>query len=284
MASAETEPAQRVLINGAGAALAVHQRSPRYLFQTTIPNSAYGIGPLELARAAGVSRPFIVSREDQAVREMAEATVERALKAGFASAEAGGYGAANAQFAPLVARARAGADAWLAFGEVRDAAEMIRTFRKLDYAPRFFFARSAWDPRLIQLVGQDAEYTLGIHEYDPRFHTVDNARFATAFGAKWSAPPSFAAAQGYAAATVLTEAVRRTGSLDQAKLRDALANMETETVLGAYRVDPKTGEQRAARPPVVQIQRGRPRVVWPPELQEAELQPYPAWEERQRFE
>jgi hypothetical protein len=30
----------------------------------------------------------------------------------------------------------------------------------------------------------------------------------------------------------------------------------------------------------VQIQRGRPRIVWPPELEEAKLQPYPQWGER----
>ena len=118
----------------------------------------------------------------------------------------------------------------------------------------------------------------------PQVETAGNARFAAAFSAKWSAPPSFAAAQGYAAASVLAEAVRRTGSLDQAKLRDTLATMESETVLGGYRVDPQSGEQRSARPAVVQIQRGRPQVVWPPALQNATLEPYPQWEERRRLE
>jgi branched-chain amino acid transport system substrate-binding protein len=280
MASAETERAQRVLINGAGPALAVHQRSPRYVFQTTMPNSSYGIGVLELAQAAGLKRLFIVSREDQAASEMADAARERALKLGFVSVEAGVYPGREEELPPLVSKARAGAEAWIGFGEVRNAAETIRAFRKLDYAPSLFFTRSAGEPRLIPLVGQDAEFTLGVIEYHPRFATADNGRFATAFTAKWGTPPSFAAAQGYAAATVLAEAVRRTGSLDQRRLRDTLAKMEIDTVLGTYRVDPQTGEQRGARPAVVQIQRGRPRVVWPPALQEASMQPYPQWEER----
>jgi branched-chain amino acid transport system substrate-binding protein len=284
MASAETERSQRVLINGAGPALAVHKRSPRYLFQTTMPNSSYGIGVLELARSAGLTKLLILSRDDQAVREMADATRERALKQGFQSAEVAVYAVGAEDFSPLVSKARAGVEAWIAFGEVRDAAEMIRSFRKLDYAPRVFFARSASDPRLIALVGQDAEHALGIREYHPSLETAGNARFAAAFSAKWSAAPSFAAAQGYAAASVLAEAVRRTGSLDQAKLRDTLATMESETVLGGYRVDAQSGEQRAARPAVVQIQRGRPQVVWPPALQSATLEPYPQWEERRRLE
>jgi branched-chain amino acid transport system substrate-binding protein len=284
MASAETERAERVLINGAGPALAVHKRLPRYLFQTTMPNSSYGIGVLELARSAGLSRLLILSREDQAVREMADAASERALKLGFESAEVAVYGAATADFSPLVAKARTGAEGWIAFGELRDTAEMIQALKKLDYAPRLFFARSASDPRLIALVGQDAEHALGLLEYHPRLETHGNAQFAAAFTAKWSAPPSFAAAQGYAAATVLAEAVRRSGSLEHSKLRETLAKMEMETVLGGYKVDPQSGEQRAARPAVVQIQRGRPRVVWPPALQSASLEPYPQWEERRRLE
>lgn len=284
MASAETERTERVLINGAGPALAVHKRSPRYLFQTTMPNSSYGIGVLELAQSAGLSRLLVLSRDDQAVREMADAASERALKQGFESAEVGVYGAGTADFSPLVAKARTAAEGWIAFGELRDAAEMIRALKKLDYAPRLFFTRSASDPRLIALVGQDAEHALGLLEYHPDLGTPGNARFAAAFSAKWSTPASFAAAQGYAAATVLTEAVRRTGSLEQAKLRATLAQMEVETVLGGYKVDPQSGEQRAARPAVVQIQRGRPRVVWPPALQSASLEPYPQWEERRRLE
>jgi branched-chain amino acid transport system substrate-binding protein len=280
MASAEAERAQRVLINGAGASAAVHKRSPRYLFQTTIPNSAYGVGVLELAKAAGIASVVILARDDQMVREMAEAARERAVKEEFKAAEIEIYGGGIADFAPYVAKVRDGAYAWLAFGELHDAAAMLRSFRKLDYAPRLFFARSAADPRLVALVGQDAEFALAPREYDPKLKTSGNERFAAAFAAKWSSPPTFAAAQGYAAATVLAEAVRRARSLDQAKLRALLAQMETDTVLGGYKVDPQSGEQRAAKPAVVQIQRGKPEVVWPEWLQTATLRPYPQWSER----
>lgn len=285
MAAAEAERAQRVLINGAGSALAVHARKPRYVFQTTIPNSAYGTGVLELAQSVGLAELYILARDDLMVGEMAEATREQAAASQeFKSAELDFYRAGAGDFSPFVARARERAGAWIAFGELRDAAEMLRSFRKLDYAPRLFFARSASDPRLIELVGQDAEHALGIQEYDPKFRSPGNEKFAAAFAARWSSPPGFAAAQGYAAGTVLAEAVLRTGSLDQAKLRATLAEMEVPTVLGGYKVDPQTGEQRAAKPAVVQIQRGRPQVVWPAALQTSTLQPYPKWNERRRIE
>jgi branched-chain amino acid transport system substrate-binding protein len=176
------------------------------------------------------------------------------------------------------------ADAWIVFGELRDNADILRTLRKVGYAPGLFFARSAADPRFIGLVGQDAEYALATQEYDPKFRTQGNEQFAAAYAARWSARPSFAAAQGYAAGTVLAEAVRRTASLDQAQLRAMLAQMETDTVLGGYKVDPESGEQRASHPPVVQIQHGKPEVVWPEWLQSSTVRPYPQWSERRVLE
>jgi branched-chain amino acid transport system substrate-binding protein len=280
MASAQTEREQRVLINGAGPSLAVHKRSPRYLFQTTISNAAYGVGVLELAKAEGLASLALVARNEQGLREMAEAAHEQALKHEFKAGDVEVYAGSAADFTPYVARARAGVDGWIAFADVRDTAEMLRSFRKLDYAPRLFFASAVADPKLIQLVGQDAEFALGVKEYDPKLPTQGNQRFAAAYAARWSSPPTYAAAQGYAAGSVLAEAVSRSKSLDQAKLRAMLAQMETDTVLGGYKVDPRTGEQRATRPAVVQIQRGRPQVVWPEWLQTSTLQPYVPWSER----
>ena len=280
MALAEAERAQRVLINGAGPSLTVHNRGPRYVFQTAIPNSAYGIGVLEAASAFGAQGVVILARDDHASREMAEATRERALKQGLKTGDVLLYRGGDEDFAPLIAKAGRD-DAWIAFGELRDTADMLRSFRKLGFAPRLFFSRRAADPRLIKMVGQDAEFALAATEYDPGFGTPGNERFAAAFAKKWSAAPSLAAAEGYAAASVLAEAVRRAGSLDQAKLRTMLAQMETGTVLGAYKVDPQSGEQIAARPALVQIQKGKPQVVWPQRLSTSTLQPYPQWNERQ---
>ena len=280
MAGAEAERAQRVLINGAGPSLTVHMRGPRYVFQSAIPNSAYGIGVLEAASAFGIQGVFIVARDDQASREMAEATRERAAKQGLKTGEVLLYRGGDEDFAPLIAKTRP-EDAWIAFGELRDTADMLRTFRKLGFAPRLFFSRRAADSRLIAMVGQDAEFALAAVEYDAKLGTPGNERFAAAFAKKWSTPPGVAAAEGYAAGTVLAEAVRRAGSLDQAKLRAMLEQMETGTVLGGYKVDPQNGEQIAARPALVQIQKGRPQVVWPQRLSTATLQAYPQWSERQ---
>ena len=281
MAAAEAERARRVLINGAGPSRVVHKRSSRYVFQTALPNAAYGAGVLELARSAGLASVFILARDDSASREMAEATLDAAAKQGLKAGEIELYRGGAMDFAPQVKKAQAaGAEAWIAFGELRDTVEMVRTFRKLGYAPRLFFARKASDRRLVELVGQDAEFSLGTMEYDARFATPGNREFVAAFAAKWSAAPSPLAAAGYAAATVLAEGVRRAAALDQEKLRAELSRMEIGTVLGSYKVEPASGAQIGAKPAVVQILGGKPQVVWPQGLQMAARQPYPPWSER----
>lgn len=280
VAGAEAARARRVMANGGGASARVYKRAQRYLFQTLPPYSSYAEGVLELAREAGSRSLYILARNDSASTEMADAARERALKMGFAASELEVYSSSD-DFAPLIAKAMsADFDAWIAFGEVRDAVDMVVAMKRTGYAPRFFFARSAADPRFIERVGQDAELALGALSYDPAFRTPYNAAFVKAYAARWGKPPDAAAAQAHAAASVLARAVERAGSLDQDKLRDILARMETGTVLGTYRVAP-SGEQIGMKPAVMQIQRGGAALLWPPERRgEAKLEPYVNWKDR----
>jgi branched-chain amino acid transport system substrate-binding protein len=272
LAGAEAERARRVLVNGAGPSAAVHSRPGRYVFQTAVPYAAYGRGVLQVAEAADIRRLFIVARDDPASREMAEAT-RGAAQNGFAPGEIETYRAGTLDFAALVAKARAArAEAWVAFGDVRDAAEMVKTFKRLDYAPQLFFANAVSHPRFIALLGQDAEFSLGAIDFDPRLG--DAARdFAKAFTARWDVPPPLAAASGYTAGTVLAAAVRSAGTLDQERLGAALAGLEISTALGDYRVARENGAQIGFKPVVAQIRRGRAELGTP-------LLPYPQWNER----
>jgi branched-chain amino acid transport system substrate-binding protein len=276
VAAAEAERARRVMVNAAGPMPAIHGRAPQYLFQSTPPYSAYGEGILRVAAEAGYRRLFILARDDAGSLEMAEATRTGAQK----DFEPGGvevYRPGTVDFEPQVAKARAArAEAWIAFGDVRDAAEMVKTFKRLNYAPQLFFALGASNPRFIALVGQDAEFALGAVDFHPRIREPGRA-FAKAFAAKWDVAPGLAAAQGYAAGAVLAAAVRNAGTLDQEKLRSALAVAEVPTPLGTYRVSPKNGAQVGAEPVIVQIRRGRPEPGTP-------LLPYPQWNERALIE
>jgi branched-chain amino acid transport system substrate-binding protein len=223
---------------------------------------------------------MLLARDDPSAREMAGRTREDAALQGFSVGEVEAYAQGTVDFTSQVAKARTtGVEAWIAFGLPQDAAEMVKSLRRLGYAPRLFIAQGAADPDFIKRVGQDAEYAVGIAPYDRRARTRGNAQFAAAYAKKWSAEPGHLAAEGYAAAKILEEAVRRAGSLEQEKLRDALTALETETPLGPYKVE-RTGAQVAARPLLVQVLRGRLEFIWPEAYATAKWQPYPVWESR----
>jgi len=280
-AAGVAERNRRVLVNATGAARVVHKAGTRYVFQVPAPLGEYGAGALRVAQAQGLRRIVILARNDPLAREMAGRAQDEAAVLGLSAGQIELYAPGTTDFSPQIERARAAqAQAWIAFGLAQDAAEMVKSFRKFEYAPRLFVAQGAAEPGFLTLVGQDAEYAMGISPYERRAATRGNAAFALAFARKWSAEPGRLAAEGYAAARVLEEAVRRAGSFEQEKLREALAALETETPLGPYKVD-KGGVQIAARPALVQILKGRREIVWPEAIATAKWQlPYPGWNER----
>ncbi len=279
-AAASAERNRRVLVNGTGAASSVQKPNYRYVFQSVAPLGSYGLGALEVVRSEGLTRIVIIAREDPSAREMAARARESALRMGYVVGNVETHAAGADDFLPAIARARsAGAEAWIAFGLPRDAVEMVKSFRKAGYAPRLFIAQGAAQGDFVERLGQAAERSIGIAAYDARARTRGNAAFAQAFAKRWEAEPDAVAAEGYAAARLLEQAARQAGSFDQEKLRGALAAMETETPLGAYRVD-RSGAQIAAQPLLVQVQRGRREVVWPEAYATAKRQPYGPLEER----
>jgi branched-chain amino acid transport system substrate-binding protein len=284
-AAAAADRAHRVLINATGATKSVLRAGHGYVFQIAAPYAAYGAGVLAVARQAGYRRLFVLARDDPASREMATHAVEEAARQGMNTGPTGAhvYGSGLSDFEPQVAMAKAArAQAWIAFGEATDATEMVKTFKRLGYAPQLFFAQGAADPSFVAAVGQDAERVIGVSAYEPSFVTAGNADFVKAFKARWSSPPGLAAAEGYAAGKVLEEAVKRSGSLDQERLREMLTTLTTKTVLGEYKLDAASGEQLGAQPALVQILKGRREVVWPEALATEMWQlPYPGWQQRE---
>ena len=281
-AAGVAERRRRVLVNATGVTRSVHRAGTRYVFQVPAPLAAYGAGALEIARAMGYRRLHVVARNDPGAREAAAQLVERATAAGLEPGPVESVAAGASDYAVQIAKARArDAQAWIAFGQPEDAADMVKSFKRIGYGPWLFLAQGAAEPRFLKLVGRDAEYVLGISPYEVHFRTRGNREFVDAWRKRWSADPGTVAATSYAAVLILEEAVRKAGSVEAERLRAALAELDSETPIGRYRVDPG-GMQIAAQPAVVQILAGRREIVWPDALATAKWRlPFPRWDERQ---
>jgi len=282
VAAAVAERARRVMLNASGAARAVHKAGHLHVFQVPTPYSAYGASVLDIARTLGQSRLFVLARGDITSREAGQGLVERARAAGLATPDVEPVTTGQTDFTAVIARARAvQPDAWVAFVSAREAVELVRAFRKLDYAPRMLVVQGATDPAFVTALGQDAEFAIGMTLYDPGWRTSGNAEFVAAYRARWGNAPNLDAAHAYSAGIVLEEAVRRAGTLETAALRARLAELSMQTPLGEFKADPRTGEQLGARLALVQVQAGRLQTVWPELLANVPARPYPQWRDRQ---
>ncbi len=91
---------------------------------------------------------------------------------------------------------------------------------------------------------------------------------------------SYHSAGGYAGCQVLVEAVKRAGSLDGEKVRDAILKTDTKTVYGGFKVD-QDGFQISHKMVMFQWQEGKKVIVWPDELAAGKARfPTPPWSQR----
>jgi branched-chain amino acid transport system substrate-binding protein len=79
---------------------------------------------------------------------------------------------------------------------------------------------------------------------------------------------------------VLLEGIRRAGSLDGEKVREAISKMDINTAYGAFKVD-RNGFQIAHKMLMFQWQDGKKVIVWPDELAPGKPRfPMPPWNQR----
>jgi branched-chain amino acid transport system substrate-binding protein len=115
---------------------------------------------------------------------------------------------------------------------------------------------AAWWHPAVRYRGQDV------------FGTTES--YNRAFEARHKAVPDYAEASASAAGAILQVAIERAGSVDPKKVRDALAGLDAMTFFGPVKFGP-TGQIVSLQPPVFQIQDGRPVVIYPEAIKQAEL-------------
>jgi branched-chain amino acid transport system substrate-binding protein len=271
------ERAHRIMLNATGAAPNIHRKALRYVFQLPPPHTEQALPVLKLAAMLG-ARTITVFAGRGAVGVL-DRLREGAKLAGVGMIESSGLPAPIARppnYPPLIGKIDP-KSVLLVFDEVPRVADLLREMKRAGFRPPAFVAPNAVQPDYIRRVGMDAEYSFGLSAYEPRAQTRGNAEFVRMFQAKHKQPPDANAASGWAAGQLLEAAVERAASTETEPLRDALAALETETVLGAYKVD-HNGAQVAASTMLVQILKGRREVIWPEAYRsaQAELSP-PPW-------
>ncbi len=260
-----------LIIAGASADSLFRKGYP-HVFGLLAPTSKHALGFLELLVQQGIDRVAVFSEESLFSRAMTGGIEKWASRLGLTIALNEKISPGADRFRKLAAHARdAGAQAVVLASYVEDAVALHRAFAAVGWRPRAYYVP-------VELLASEYRALLG-RGAEGLFSTVQWAlpgtppsssrrRFSRSYEAAYGHAPVFVAAAAYAAGQVLEEAVRRTGTLDRGAVRDALAAMDMNTVIGRYGVD-GAGVQIQQVNHIIQIQHDAIEIVWPPEAHTA---------------
>ncbi|MBT4289585.1 MAG: amino acid ABC transporter substrate-binding protein [Deltaproteobacteria bacterium] len=150
-----------------------------------------------------------------------------------------------------------------------DSYELLRLLEKMSYKPTVLAMPIApVHPDFQKTVGDIANHILSPSQWEPdeRIPFPGTRSFIEGFSIFANHLPSFHAASAYAACQLFEQAISRTQSFDNQKLRDYIAALNTVTVLGRFKVD-FTGKQIGHNSFIIQWQKGKKEIVWPQKMQ-----------------
>jgi len=177
-------------------------------------------------------------------------------------------------------------DAILLVSYINDAVLITKTMKELDVnIPIIGTSAGHIDPAYISNLGDDADYTFTVGEWNTDLSKPGIAEISARFKGKFGVEMNGHAAETYMSTMVLRDALERAGSTNHEKLRDAIA--ETK-ICGDANILPydcvrfgPSGQSPEAQLIVLQIIDGVHKTVWPPEVAAAApVWPVPAWGDR----
>jgi branched-chain amino acid transport system substrate-binding protein len=253
-------------------------------------------GLIDLAAKRRLKTVALINVDTLFGRATAQGAIELAKKQGLQVVLADAYPLGNTDFSTILTKVRAANPDVLGGTTVfEDAVAITRQLKALNVNPRMVGLTVGVDlPKFYEVLGRDAEFVYGATPWVPELvelragglipiaRRYPGAReFVESHKKEFpGADLSFHSAAGYGGCQILVEAIRRAGSLDSEKLRNAILKMDHHTVFGAFRVD-QDGVQIAHKELLFQWQDGKKVIVWPEELAPGKLRfPTPPWSER----
>jgi branched-chain amino acid transport system substrate-binding protein len=278
------------------AATEIYRKGRKFVFSMLPPIEVWHEGLLELAARRGLKSVAVLSVDDLSQRAMAQGTVELAKSKGLEVVFVATYPLRNSDLAAILNKVRAtNADVLSGATRFEDAVAIVRQLKVLNVNPRMVGLAVGVDTlKFYEALGRDAEFVYGVTAWVPELvelragglipvaRQYPGAReFVESYRREFpGADSSYHAAAGYGGCEILVEAIRRVGSLDRGKLREAILTIDRNTVFGRFKVD-RDGLQIGHRMLLFQWQDGKKVIVWPEELAPDKPRfPTPPWSRR----
>jgi branched-chain amino acid transport system substrate-binding protein len=266
------------------AASTIWQKGRRYIFNIVAVAEDYQKGGVQLAKQIGVKKLAIIGQDLLFPREVAKGAKEWAKKVGIEVVLEENYPPKQTDFSALLQKVKAsGAEALISNSYFADAAAQLRQMRELNLNFKLYSSTVGPGlPNFAEQLGATAEYVLGYSQWEPLPQILKNPgmkEYIDAYEKRFSEKPNYHAGGAFGALQVTEAAIKKAGSFDSEKIRDAMASLDIQTIFGHYKVDAKG--MNAHEGLTFQILKGQRRVVWPEKFAETKPElPMPEWSKR----
>lgn len=278
-----TERHRKLMIAPMAATTSIWEKGRRYLIMMLAPGEGFSEGLLDLAARNGLRTLAVIHQDGLVANSIAKGASELAKRKGLELVFLETYRTSPADFSGILNKVKAAKPDVLLAASIRleDLVAIARQMKELDLNVRMLSsAPYGLLPDYYQQLGKEAEFVYSGSFWETRLPYPGNRDFVTAYEKEFNRAPAVQSAAGYAGCQLFVEAVRRTGSLDSDKLREALLTLRTKTVLGDFAVDER-GYQIGHKAVTIQWQDGKQVVVWPDELVSGKVRfPTPPWSQR----
>lgn len=262
----------------------VFNQGYKYLFGTLAPNGGIvqNLSALVTRQIPGVKKIAILGREDVFPRAMATEMKKAAEAAGLEVVYSDLYPVGTLDHAAALARIKAAAPQWIFItGYTQDlilARKQMADVRLT--APVVTMITGPAYREFIDGLGKLAD---GVTSASWWHHSLtyksddvfgSTAAFYKEFVDREKKDPDYVHASAAAALIALEKAIGKAGTLDKAKVRDALATLDIMTFYGPIKFGPN-GMNGGRQLPIVQVTGGKVVPLFPESIKAGNLQPMP---------
>ncbi len=266
------------------AASTIWEKGRRYIFNIVAVAEDYQKGAVHLAKQIGVTKIAVIGQDSLFPRQAGKGAKDWAKKLGIEVVLEENYPAKQMDFTALLQKVRAaGAEAVISNSYFADSAAQLRQMREVNLNFKLYSSTVGPGlPNFPEQLGQTAEYVLGFSQWEPLPQVLKHPgmkEYIERYEKRYGEKPNYHAGGTYGALQVTEAAVKKAGSFDAEKLRDAMATIDVQTIFGHYKVDAKG--MNAHEGITFQILHGQRKVVWPEKWAETKAElPMPDWSKR----
>jgi branched-chain amino acid transport system substrate-binding protein len=273
-ASEISEAHKYVMVACSASAKALWERGYHYLFGIYATADRYFVGLLDLMAQQGYHTVAILHENNVFNLDIASGIVDWARRFRMTVAWNRGFNDAQADLPQAIQdlkKLRPTPDGLIVSAYVPACYRVLDLLKTQGYRPPVLAMTIApVYPEFYKRTGPMGENVFAASQWEPdqRIPFPGTKEFIQEFNSLYGLMPSYHAGSAYATCEVMARAVSKAGSLDQTRLRDIIASLDTVTVIGRFKVDSR-GMQIGHNPILIQWQDGRKEIVYPIKMQTA---------------